>query len=154
LADMPEGVAQALGTDTQVIRLFLERVGTAPSTAGSVRSAETDQDTLRLYLALTRATIVLAQHRPTVLILDDLHWADRSSLDLFSHLVFAVADAAVREPVPLLIIVAHRPVEPADRLARTIARFQREDICQSLELPGLAEEEVNELIQGLGVVHP
>ncbi len=154
LADMPEEVAQTLGADAEVIRLFLERVGTAPSTAGLVQSAETDQDTLRLYLALTRATIALAQHRPTVLILDDLHWADRSSLDLFSHLVFAVADAAVRESVPLLIIVAHRPVEPEDRLARAVARFQREDICQTLELPGLAEGEVNELLQSLGVVRP
>ncbi|HJY84750.1 MAG TPA: ATP-binding protein, partial [Candidatus Binatia bacterium] len=91
LADMPEEVVRTLGANAEVIRLFLERVGTAPSTAGLIQSAETDQDTLRLYLALTRATIALAQRRPIVLILDDLHWADRSSLDLFSHLVFAVA---------------------------------------------------------------
>lgn len=154
LATMPEEVTQSLGADAEIIRLFLERVGAAPSPAGLAQSTETDQGTLRLSLALTRATIVLAQHRPTVLVLDDLHWADRSSLDLFSHLIFAVADTAVRESVPLLILAAHRPVEPEDRLARAIARFQREEICQTLELPGLDEGEVTELIQSLGVAHP
>jgi class 3 adenylate cyclase/tetratricopeptide (TPR) repeat protein len=154
LVHMPEEVKQTLSTDAELIRLFLERAGTVSTTAGPVRSAESDQDTLRLFLALTRATIALAQHRPTVLILDDLHWADRSSLDLLSHLVFAVADAAVRERIPLLIVGAHRPVEPEDHLARVIARFQREEIYQSLQLSGLESGEVDELIQGLGVTRP
>src|SRR5262249_17295291 len=85
---------------------------------------------------------------------DDLHWADQPSLDLFSHLVFTIADTAVREPVPLFIVGVYRPVEPHERLARTIAQFQREDICQTLELSGLAEAQVNELIQGLGLARP
>ncbi|MBI3302300.1 MAG: AAA family ATPase, partial [Deltaproteobacteria bacterium] len=154
LGQVPEDVQRTLDTDMQIISQFLHRAGAIASTSNASLSIQDDQDKLRLFLALSRATIKLAQSRSTLLVLDDLHWADRPSLDLFSHLVFAVADAAVREPVPLLIIGAYRPVEPEERLARAIARFQRENICQTLELPGLNESEVNEFIQGLGVRRP
>lgn len=154
LKQIPEEVTHTLGADAEVISRFLQRAGATFPAAGPARSTEADQDTLRLFLALSRATIKLSQSRPMLLILDDLHWADRSSLDLFSHLVFAVAEAAARESIPLLIAVAHRPLEPEERLARAVARFQQEDICQTLQLPGLKESEVDELIQDLGLRHP
>src|SRR6266511_2139186 len=85
---------------------------------------------------------------------DDLHWADGSSLDLFGHLAFTVADMAVREPVPLLIVGTARPVEREERLARLIAPLQREDICQTLTLSGLNETGIHELVQGMGLARP
>ena len=36
---------------------------------------------------------------------------------------------------------------PQQRIAQTIARFQREEICQNVELSGLTELEVDELSQ-------
>jgi predicted ATPase len=47
---------------------------------------------------------MLAQCNPILFVIDDLHWADRSSLDLFGHLVFTVADTAIRERVSLWIV--------------------------------------------------
>jgi predicted ATPase len=93
----------------------------------------------------------LAQRRPTLFIEDDLHWADRSSLDLFGHLVFTVADTAARESVPLFIVGTYRPTEPETHLARLIARLQRELICRTLTLRGLNESEIHALVQGLGL---
>jgi tetratricopeptide (TPR) repeat protein len=154
LQQMPGNVQGTLSANMEIINRFLHRDnGPLPSTSPSL-SAQADQNTSRLFLALSHATIKLAQGRPLLLAIDDLQWADRSSLDLFSHLVFAVADIAVREPVPLLIVGVYRPVESHERLARTIARFQREDVCQTLQLSGLNEAEVNELIQGLGLTRP
>lgn len=154
LQQMPEEVRRTLGADLEIINRFLHRDSEALPAASPALSAQVEQDTLRLFLALSRATIKLAQSQPQLLIVDDLQWTDRSSLDLLSHLVFAVADAALREPVPLFILGAHRPVEPEERLARAIARFQREEIYQTLPLSGLGEQEVDELIQGLGVARP
>ncbi len=154
LQQMPGDVQDALGADMELINHFLHRDSEAPPTTSPSLSAQVEQDTMRLFLALSRATIKLAQNYPQLLSVDDLQWTDRSSLDLFSHLVFAVADAALREPVPLFILGAHRPVEPEERLARALARFQREEICQTLQLSGLNEREVDELIQGLGVARP
>jgi predicted ATPase len=61
---------------------------------------------------------------------------------------------AGREPVPLLIIATYRPAELETRVARVLARFEREHLCQTLALPGLDESEVRQLIRGLGLVRP
>src|SRR5262249_53216860 len=109
---------------------------------------------LRLFREVSRACVSLAQRHPTLLLLEDLHWADCSTLDLLQHVVFAMADAAMSEPVPLLIVVTYRPVDAYDRLERTIARLRREDIALRLGVPGLDEAEIDGLIRGLGLGEP
>ncbi|PON11677.1 hypothetical protein C2W62_43560, partial [Candidatus Entotheonella serta] len=63
-------------------------------------------------------------------------------------------DAAVQESIPLLIIGMYRPVEPTARLANLIARFQREEICQTLKFTGLDESEIYDFLQALGLARP
>ncbi len=94
--------------------------------------------------------IVLAQRQPLLLVIDDLHWADPVSLELYAHVVFTVADLAESAAAPLLLIGTYRPVPPQDRLARWLARLQREEICKFLELSGFDEAEIHVLLQGLG----
>lgn len=120
----------------------------APSVASSER---VDEEKRRLFLAVSRAVLQLVQGHPLLVAIDDLHWADQPSLDLLSHLVFTLTDAAEQSPTPLVLVGAHRPVEPEERLARTIDRFQRESVCQSISLGGLSELEVSELVRGLGL---
>ena len=115
---------------------------------------QSDQDRLRLLLAVPRTAMALAQRRPTIIVVDDLHWADCSSIHLFGHLVFTVADTAVREPVPLLIVGSYRPVEAEIHLGHLIARLQQEYICRTFTLPGLNEVEIHELVQELGMLRP
>jgi class 3 adenylate cyclase/tetratricopeptide (TPR) repeat protein len=117
-------------------------------------SGPADQDKLHLFLAVGHGTVGLARRHPLLLVVDDLHWADRLSLDLFDHLALTVAEVATREAVPLVIVGTYRPTEPGDRLARLTARLQREQICRSFTLHGLAEPEIQELIGGLGLVRP
>ena len=154
LGQLPEDVERLLGGEVEVIRQLLHRDRNTPLAVPLPSSSHVDQHKLRLLLAVARATITLAQHCPLLLVMDDLHWADQPSLDLFGHLVFTVADTAVRESVPLLLVGTYRPEELQERLARLIMRFQREEVCQTLELPGLDESEMRELIQGLGFVRP
>ena len=109
---------------------------------------------MRLFVAVARTVTTLAQRRPTIIVVDDLHWADRSSIDLFGHLVFTLADTAVREAVPLLIVGSYRPVEAETHVAHLLARLQREQICRTFTLRGLNEVEIRELVQGLGLLRP
>ncbi|MBI3245044.1 MAG: AAA family ATPase [Deltaproteobacteria bacterium] len=120
----------------------------APSVASSER---VDEEKRRLFLAVSRAVLQFVQGHPLLVAIDDLHWADQPSLDLLSHLVFTLTDGAEQSPTPLVLVGAHRPVEPEERLARTIDRFQRESVCQLLALGGLSELEVSELVRGLGL---
>jgi tetratricopeptide (TPR) repeat protein len=154
LGQLSEESARALGADVAVIRQFLRREWSATSAADSPLSGQSDQEKLRLLVTVARATIGLAQRAPMLLVMDDLHWADPPSLELFGHLVFTVADTAMREPVPLLIVGTYRPEEEQGRLAHLLARLHREELCQPLDLAGLDEAEMRELVQGLGLERP
>jgi hypothetical protein len=154
LDPVPEDIARVLGPDTEVLRQFLHPSQSGSVNATSTSSHQSQQDQLRLFVTLAHATLALAQQSPVFLIVDDLHWADPPSLDLFGHLVFTAADAAARERVPVLMCATYRPYEPEGRLTRLIARLRREDICHTLGLAGLDEPEVQELIQALGLSRP
>jgi len=154
LLEWPFREAQrTLTDDLDIISRFFYSEG-ATRTIVPFQLPQSDQDKLQLFLAVSRTVVTLAQCVPTLCIIDDLHWADRSSLDLLSHIVFTVADAALREPTSLLLIATYRPVESKTPLARLIARLQRERICQTLNLSGLNENEIRQFIQGVGLRRP
>ncbi len=149
IREMPVPLARVLGGDAEVLRGLIETGGERPASARPAGDAQ-----VRLLLAISRAVLELARRGPMLLMLDDLHWVDEASLEVFAHLVLAIADAARREPMPLLVVGATRPAEPDQALGRVLARFRREDVCQTLELAGLGEAETHELIRGLGVAKP
>ncbi|MBI1815861.1 MAG: AAA family ATPase [Deltaproteobacteria bacterium] len=156
LSHLPEVLGdldRALGPDAEVIRRLIER---APTIGGGTSSVAppTEHDKQRLFSAVARAVLTVARAGPTVLVLDDLHWADRPSLDLLSHVVFSVADAAEREAVPLMIVGAHRPVDPTAYLTGVLASLQREPAYHTLVLPGFDEPELAELIHALHLGRP
>ena len=140
--------------ELEAIQRLLHRGDALAAAASPSMPGQGDQDKLQLFLAVGHGTVRLAQRRPLLFCVDDLHWADRLSLDLFDHLALAIAEVATREPMPLVIVGTYRPPEPGDRLARLIARLQRERICRSFVLHGLTEPEIQELIGGLGLVRP
>ena len=84
-----------------------------------------------------------SRSQPIVLVLDDLHWADRSSLLLLEFVVPAVADSS------LLLIGTYRHVEVTRRhpLSQSLGTLTRQQSFQSLELKGLNRQEVGQLAE-------
>jgi tetratricopeptide (TPR) repeat protein len=68
--------------------------------------------------ALRRLVVALAQRRPLVLALEDVHWSDSLSMDFLFFLLERVPS------VPILLICTHRPDEehPCRELARQASR--------------------------------
>jgi DNA-binding SARP family transcriptional activator len=127
------------GELTRLVPLLAHRVPEAPQPLPS------DPDTGR-YLAFTAATALLAaaaSRRPVLLVLDDLHWADDSTLALLRHLVRATGGQR------LLILGTFRTneVNPDHLLADTLAALWRETGVSRIELTGLSSDEVFELCQ-------
>jgi predicted ATPase len=82
----------------------------------------------RMLREMGEALEALTADMPLVLILEDLHWSDYSTLDLISYL------ARQRQPAQLMLIGTYRPVE---LIVRTSARVKRELLArqQCEELP-------------------
>ena len=122
LIHVPPGSTGTLGSDAAVISGLLHRDAAREPVAASTLSAPSNVGRLQLFPSVSRATIARARQRPMLIALEDLHWADRSSLELFTHLTFAVADASVQKAVPLLIVVTHRPLEPQSHVGRSFVQ--------------------------------
>lgn len=108
-------------------------------------SLSDDQARFRLFDALGGLLRDVASERPLVLILDDLHWADQSSLHLLD---FLVREA---EPAPILLIGTYRDAELAQEpsRARVLASVARSPATHNIRLEGLAVADVARLFEAV-----
>ncbi len=111
---------------------------------------EPEQARFRLFDSITTLLKSAARSQPLMLVLDDLHWADRSSLLLLEFLAGEIQSS------PLLVLGTYRDVEVSRRhpLSETLGSLIRGERFLRVQLPGLAEGEVNQLIQRAVAVSP
>jgi predicted ATPase/DNA-binding CsgD family transcriptional regulator len=109
-----------------------------------------EQERLRLYEAVGQFLSAIAASKPLLLLLDDLHWADTATLDLFCHV--AQHQAVSR----ICILGAYRSDELLSRpaLERSILTLTRNRQLMTLTLEPLNEADVAELITHLLGVPP
>ncbi|HEX8065693.1 MAG TPA: AAA family ATPase [Thermoleophilaceae bacterium] len=92
----------------------------------------------RTHRAVGRLLCLLADERPLVLVLDDLHWSDGASIELIAALVRRPP------PAPVLLALGLRPGQAAEQLAAALAGPS----VDRLELGELTEAEAAELLAG------
>jgi tetratricopeptide (TPR) repeat protein len=94
----------------------------------------------RTHRAVRRVLEVLAAPAPVVLLLDDLHWADSGSVELLCALLR-------RPPVaPVLVGLALRPRQAAERLTGGLDRARAAGLVTSLQLCGLDLADARRLV--------
>jgi DNA-binding SARP family transcriptional activator len=113
--------------------------------AAPLAGSEQDQPPIelsRLLEALTQAIRILHGARPGALILDDLHWADASTLLWLGH-------ALRRLPSGMLVIATRRSSEPAPpELDTLLMESRRGGRLTELALDPLATGDVDDLLAG------
>ena len=132
---------------------YVRNVGTtgAPELAQLIPGLETgpaagpapeDPETRRylMFEAVSRLLSDAGARAPVLLVLDDLHWADRPTLQLLRHVLRAQDEAR------LLIVGTQREGETPHELAELLADLRRERLLQVASLTGLDEPAVAALI--------
>jgi class 3 adenylate cyclase/tetratricopeptide (TPR) repeat protein len=105
-----------------------------------------DEERFRLFDAVAQLLIEISARHPLVLMLDDLHWADRGTVAMLAH----VAHFVPRNQ--MLLIGAYRDAE-VDRkhpMTGAMAAIRRLPGFESLALKGLSGEEVAGLLEIIG----
>ena len=120
----------------------LARIVPAMEAAVEVPPQAIDGDRYRLFTAVEEAFAAVATSTPVLLVLDDLHWADRPTLALVRHLVRANGGGT------LMVLATFRDVEtPAGHpLAELLTLLRREGVASRIDLTGLGVDDVAELI--------
>ena len=132
-----DAVASMLpGRTTRGLARLLPELG-EPDTGGDPAEARA-----RLFEEVLRALEHLTRHSPVVLVIEDAHWADRSSRDLLTFLI-----GNQRSLSGLLIVVTYR----SDELHRThplrplLASLDRIAWVERIELQRLTRQDTSEL---------
>ena len=107
---------------------FEPEQATLASVMPELRGRLTAGEGPELCLALSTVLGELARREPLLLVLDDLHWADRDTLLLVRHLV---------RSAPLAILGAFRDDEPDAGLAGLIAELHAERVLSHVAVRGL-----------------
>lgn len=96
-----------------------------------------------LWSAVARLLAHVSTHAVVVLVLDDLQWADRESLQLLRHLF------SLDEQMRVLVLATYRDTEvgPNHPLADLLAWFRREPNARILQLDGLREDDIVDLME-------
>ena len=139
----PSELREALGTGGgELTRLLPDlplRIGDLPPPV----KADPDTERHRLHTAVTDLLEGVTLRRPALLVLEDGHWADASTLLLLRHLTRAAGHARV------LVLATFRDTEAdvPEALSETLADLRRSDDVVRLRLTGLSRDEVAEFVR-------
>ncbi|MGB2940068.1 MAG: AAA family ATPase [Candidatus Dormiibacterota bacterium] len=129
----------------ELVRLLPELSERVPA----VRAPRSDPETerYRLFEAIRILLTDLARSAPTLLVLDDLQWADKPTLLLLSHLLRA------SEHSPLMILGTYREVELDRRhpLSEMLASLRRDRLYTRIAIRGLTPEGVTAMLDSLAL---
>lgn len=105
-------------------------------------------DRRELFDAFETVLTAAATDRPTVVVLEDLHWAGQASIQLLGHLVEHTGGAR------LLVLAAHRTTRPdgSEPLLQEIAALHRLPGVRRLDLAPLDTEDIAEYLRREGGV--
>jgi ATP/maltotriose-dependent transcriptional regulator MalT len=153
----PAALADIVGSERALLARMLPELGrtehTDESTSASPIVGSSSQ--ARLFEAFLGLLERLGEQSPTVLVVEDLHWADRSTLDVLTFLVrnlrtavllvltYRTDDLHRRHPVRPFLAELDRS-ERAERL--DIERFDRSEIASLLEA-SLGSDPPDELVE-------
>jgi tetratricopeptide (TPR) repeat protein len=123
---------------TRIVPQLRERIPDLPEPV----ALEPAEERVRLLDAVAQSLLALAARVPTVLVLDDLHWADAGTVALLRHVARFVPRAR------LLVLGAYRDVEVAAHhpLTDALGTLPQETSYEQLGLEGLDAAAVKELV--------
>ena len=130
----------------QVVSEIRERLPDLPPPP----TLEPEQARFRLFDSVTTFLKNASKLQPLVIILDDLHWADKPSLLLLQFLARELKDARI------LVIGTYRDMELGRQhpLSQTLGELSRQGLSARIVLRGLTEQDVARFIEMTAGIKP
>lgn len=137
------------GSDTiQHLSTLLPELQQAIPAGVAPRSLLSAQEQLHLWEATRSFLATLSRDRPLLIVLDDIQWADGSSLELLAYLTRRL-HTQVAQPIVLLATCRDTELEPAHPLRPLLIDLQREQAIITLNVQPLTQAQIGTLVAPL-----
>jgi class 3 adenylate cyclase len=143
-----EALREEMGDGASDLAKLVSEVRARVPDVPDSREEAPEAERYRLLEAVTSFLVNASQANPLLLILDDLHWADKPSLLLLEHLARRLAGSRI------LVVGTYRDVELDRRhpLSEVIAGLRRERLYERVLVRGLDAEGVRAMLAGRGAM--
>ncbi len=145
----PEELRSVMGVGVEHIAEIVADVRERLPGLRTPPQVEPDQARFRLFDSITSFLKNAAQDKPLMLVLDDLQWADRSSLLLLEFLAREIGSSQ------LFLIGAYRDAElsPEHPLAQSLDALDRRGLLRRVNLRGHTRNDVARFIEAPVYLH-
>jgi predicted ATPase len=142
-ARSPDDILREAGsTAPELVKLLPELATVLPDLAPTP-AFEPEQEKRRLFQALTQFFTCLAARQPLLVVVEDVHWSDDTSLEVLLYLARRLA------PHPILLVLTYRSDEVHPSLAHFLAVLDRERAATELALSRLTAGEVDAMVRAI-----
>jgi DNA-binding CsgD family transcriptional regulator/tetratricopeptide (TPR) repeat protein len=138
IAELRTALGAGGGEVTRLLPELPTLVGDLPTPV----AADPDTERHRLHMAVTDLLAGVSRSRPILLVVEDGHWADASTLLLIRHLTRVAWKAR------LMVLMTFRDTEPdlSPDLTEALADLRRSENVLRMRLPGLTGAEISDLV--------
>jgi DNA-binding SARP family transcriptional activator len=139
---VPNVVGADIGSLAPVLARIVPEVLEGQGAPASER-AGAEGDRYEVFEAVNRWIRAIAGRRRLVLVLDDMHWADRPSLLLLEYLLRSTT------PAPVLVVATYRQTDAnvTGWFSESLAGIRRTTAVENIALGGLSTAETQELLE-------
>jgi len=136
--------AEIVGGDGPTLARLMPELGRRMNLPAPGPTSDLESERQALFGSVMRMIGRFSARQPMLIVLDDLHWADRSTLRLLASL------AGDNPPKGILALGLYRDTElpPESQLPETLIQLQRRLPTTRLQVEALDEDEVRNLISG------
>jgi TolB-like protein len=148
---LPEGALRGmLGNNAAEISRLLPELRTIYTDIPEPADVPPEQQQRHLFKNVLEFLSRSSAARPMVMLLDDLHWADESSLRLLDHIAARLGE------LPILMVGTYRDVEAdiGKPFARSMATLVRQRLVERIQIDPFDENSVAGVLSALGGSEP
>ena len=151
IADVEDDELRAwLNGSGEVARILPDLIGRLPGLPEPPTIADPESAQFQLFDAMVTFLGNASGTNPLVLVLDDIHWADDATLRLLEYVAVELSRSR------LLLVGTYGDVELGRQrpLERALAGISRAERCQTIDLRGLSESEMDAYVRVTSGVEP
>ncbi|HET7036169.1 MAG TPA: AAA family ATPase [Thermomicrobiaceae bacterium] len=136
----PSEAAEALGTEARDLVKLLPELTRQLSDLAPAPTLDPAHERRLAIQALCAVVTRLSSHGPTLVVVEDLHWSDDTSLDALVSLARQIQGA------PILLLLTYRDDEVGAELSHFLATIDRERLASEVALSRLSPLDVGTMV--------